>query len=116
MIKNNNGQADLNEVNAEINRLSENKRLLNKELSITREMVQKRTVPKLEQIRMEREMSDISGQINARAQERKGLESAVEGAKSERAAQGDKFKSIAFEELNEVETEIAGLRDTKVIA
>lgn len=103
--------ADLAEVSAEINRLSESKRLLNKELTLTREMVAKRAVPKLDQIRLERELADIGGQINARVQEKKGLEAALASAKNERATQGDKFKSMAFEELNTVETELAGLQE-----
>lgn len=105
-------QADLAEVKAEINRLSENRRLLNKELSITRDMVAKRAVPKLDQIRLERELADIGGQINARSQEQKGLEAALASAQNERKAQDDKFRSIAFEELNNVETEISSLKES----
>ncbi len=103
--------ADMSEVKAEINRLSETRRLLQKELKITREMVAKRAVPKLDQIRLEREAADISGNINARVQERKGLEAALQSAKNERDAQSDKFKSQALEELNEVETQIASLKE-----
>ena len=104
--------ADLAEVKAEINRLAENKRLLGQELSITREMVAKRAIPKLEQIRLERELADINGQMNARAQEKKGLQASLAGKENERAAQGDKFKSIALEELNKVESEIASLKES----
>lgn len=104
-------QADLEEVKAEINRLSESRRLLNKELSITRDMVAKRAVPKLEQIRLERELADISGQINARIQERKGLEAELASAESARETQTDKFRSQALEELNEVEAQIASLKE-----
>ncbi|MGH1455854.1 MAG: HlyD family type I secretion periplasmic adaptor subunit [Alphaproteobacteria bacterium] len=104
-------KADLAELGAEINRLSESKRLLNKELTITRDMVAKRAVPKLEQIRLERELADIGGQINARVQEKKGLQAALASAENERNAQNDKFRSSALEDLNEVETEIAGLKE-----
>lgn len=103
--------ADLAEVKAEINRLSENKRLLGQELAITRDMVSKRAVPKLEQIRLERELADINGQMNVRAQEKKGLKASLASAENERAAQGDKFKSVALEELNKVESEIASLKE-----
>lgn len=104
-------KADLSEVESEINRLSESKRQLNKELSITRDMVAKRAVPKLEQIRLERESADIGGQINTRTEEKKGLLASLAAAENERAAQADKFKSSALEELNEVETEIASLKE-----
>ena len=105
-------QADLERVRAEINGLSQNKKLLNKELSITKEMVSKRAVPKIEQIRLERELADISGRINARVQEKKGLEAALSGAENERKTQRDRFRSNALEELNEVETEIASLKES----
>ncbi|MCK5385001.1 MAG: HlyD family type I secretion periplasmic adaptor subunit [Alphaproteobacteria bacterium] len=107
----NKAKAELAEVGAEINRLYKNRSLLNKELTIIKEMVEKRAVPKLDQIRLEREQADISGQINARAQEKKGLEAELASTRSQRKAQTDKFRSIALEELNEVKTEIAALKE-----
>ncbi len=104
-------QADDAEVTAEINRLTESRRLLNKELSITKEMVRERAAPKLDQIRLERESADISGQIKAREQEKKGLQAALASAENERKAQRDKFTSQALEELNDVETQIASLKE-----
>ena len=105
-------QADLDEVKAEINRLYQSRKLLNKELSITKDMVAKRAVPKLDQIRLERELSDINGQINARTEEKKGLEATLETVKGERETQADKFKSVSLEELNEVKTQIASLKES----
>ena len=107
----NKAQADLGEVDAEINRLSQSRILLNKELKITKDMVAKRAVPKLDQIRLERELGDISGQINARQQEKKGLQASLKSAENERKIQLDKFRSVALEELNEVETQMASLRE-----
>jgi len=108
----NRAKAELAEVVAQINRLYKNRKLLNKELSITKEMVAKRAVPKLDQIRLERESADISGQIEARGQEKKGLEAELASVRSQRAAQSDKFRSIALEELNEVKTQIASLKES----
>lgn len=104
--------ANLKEVKAEVKGLSDNRRLLNKELSMTREMVAKRAVPKLEQIRLERQLADMNGQINARKAEAKGLEAELAGAKKERESQDDNFRSTALEELNEVETQIAALKES----
>lgn len=104
-------QADLDEVKAEIARLGQSSASLKKELSITRDMVSKRAVPQLEQIRLERELGDIGGQINARTQEKTGLEADLKSAQNERAAQGDKFRSQALEELSTVETDISSLRE-----
>ncbi len=105
-------EADLKEVEAEIKRLTNNKNSLNKELKITREMVAQRAAPKLEQIRLERELSDMSGQISARQQRKIGLQAELESVKKQRETQFDTFKSQALEELNLVETEIAGLKES----
>ncbi|MFK7839292.1 MAG: HlyD family type I secretion periplasmic adaptor subunit [Bdellovibrionales bacterium] len=107
----NKATAELAEVRAQISRFSNSKRLLGQELEITKEMVRKRAVPKIEEIRINREISDLSGQINAGAQRRRALQAEVEVAKKERASQLDKFQSQALGELNQVETEIAGLKE-----
>ena len=107
----NKASAELGEVNAQITRFSNSKRLLGQELEITKEMVRKRAVPKIEEIRLNREISDLSGQINANSQRKRALQSEVAVARKERASQLDKFQSQALGELNQVETEIAGLKE-----
>ncbi|MEM7651536.1 MAG: biotin/lipoyl-binding protein, partial [Pseudomonadota bacterium] len=67
-------RAELAEVNAQINRLSSSRSSLNKELTITKDLVKKRAVPKLEELRLSREINDISGQINAQSQRKKALQ------------------------------------------
>lgn len=104
-------EADLAEVNAQINRLSQSRKLLREELSITREMVKRRAVPKLEEIRLNRELSDISGQINAESQRRASLQAQLKTAKNERAGQEDKFRSDSLDELSKVETELRSLQE-----
>lgn len=108
----NKAAADLEQVKAEINRLSNSRAGLNKEYAITREMVEKRAVPKLEQIRLERELADINGQINTRSKEKEGLEAELSAVKNERRSQVEKFRSGALSELNEVETQISALNES----
>ena len=103
--------ADMAEVRAQIGRLSSNRSSLNKELAITKDLVAKRAVPKLEELRLSREISDIAGQINAQSQRRKSLEAELKVARKERESQLDKFRSQALGELNAVETEISSLRE-----
>jgi len=103
--------ADLAEVKAQINRFYSSRKSLNEELTITKDLVRKRAIPKLEEMRLQREINDISGQINAQAQRQKSLEAEVQVAKKERASQLDKFRSQAFGELNAVQTEISGLKE-----
>lgn len=104
-------EAEIAETTAQINRFSTNIASLGQELKITRDMVAKRAMPKLEEIRLEREISDARGQMNASSQRKKGLEAELEVVKKERASQMDKFRSQALGELNEVEAEIAGLKE-----
>lgn len=103
--------AELAEVRAQIGRFSSSRKLLNDELAITRDLVAKRAVPKLEELRLSREIADISGQINAQSQKRKALQAELDVAKKERESQLDKFRSQALGELNQVETEISSLRE-----
>ena len=105
-------RADIAEANAQINRLSQSRKLLNQELDITREMVRKRAVPKLEEIRLNREIGDIGGQINAESQRRSSLQAELNAALKEREGQKAKFESQALSELNTVETQIATLQES----
>ena len=102
-------KSEIGEVNAKINRLSGSKSDLNKELTITREMVAKRAIPKLEQMRLERELNDIAGKIREASQERSGLNAELARAQEERKDKEAQFKSKVLGELNEVEAKIAQL-------
>lgn len=103
--------AQIAETGAEISRLSSNKSSLQKELAITRDMVAKRAMPQLEQIRLEREVANTEGQINAAVQRKKALQAEMSVAKKERDSQMDKFRSQALGELNDVMAQIKGLEE-----
>lgn len=105
-------QASLREVQAKINRLAESKRLLNQELVITKKMVEKRAVPQLEEIRLNREISNIEGQIREATQEKSGLDADLRAAQRERADREDKFKSQVLGELNDIESQISQLNES----
>ncbi len=105
-------QAELREVQAKINRLSESRRLLNQELVITKKMVVKKAVPQLEEIRLNREISNISGEMREAAQKKSGLEAELRGAQRERADREDKFKSQVLGELNDIESQISQLSES----
>ncbi|NQZ14776.1 MAG: biotin/lipoyl-binding protein, partial [Alphaproteobacteria bacterium] len=105
-------KAELSEVGAKINRLSQSKKLLQQELDITKEMVRKKAVPKIDEIRLNRELSDISGQISESVQKRSGLNADLAAAQKERQDQEDKVRSQALGELNEVETQISQLSES----
>jgi adhesin transport system membrane fusion protein len=104
--------SQISEVRAKINRLSESRRLLNQELAITKEMVAKKAVPKLEEIRLNRELSNLSGQIHEASEERSGLDAELSRAKKEREDREDKFKSQVLGELNDIETQISQIGES----
>ena len=104
--------AELSEVRAKISRLSDSKKLLKKELDMTRRMVKKRAVPELEAIRLERELGDIAGQVREAQEKRGGLEAELRAAQKEQADKDDKFRSQALGELNDVQTQLRQLEES----
>lgn len=108
----NRAEAQLSEVGAKISRLSESKKLVQQELTITQKMVEQRAVPKLDAIRLSRELNDISGQINEAAEERQGLQAELNAARKEREDQDNKFRSQALGELNDVESQLSQLGES----
>jgi adhesin transport system membrane fusion protein len=105
-------ESGISEIEAQINRLYQNRKGIQEELEITRDMVAKRAVPKLDQIRLERELSDVTGDINANAEKKSGLEAELRSAQTEKSSQVDRFRSQALSDLNEVETEISSLGES----
>lgn len=105
-------QAQISELNAKVSRLSQSRKLVQDELAITRKMVEQRAVPKLDQIRLEREVNDLSGQINEAAEQRQGLEAELRAAQKERDDLDNKFRSQALGELNDVQTQLTQLNSS----
>ena len=105
-------RADMDEAQAQINRLSSSRGSLQQELTITREMVAKKAVSKLEQIRLEREVNDMSGQLNANQERLGGLKSDLSAAEKQKADQRDRFRSQALTELSEVKTQVAQIGES----
>jgi membrane fusion protein, adhesin transport system len=104
--------AQIAETSADMERFTSSAASLRKELVITQEMVAKRAMPKLEQMRLEREITDMDGQMNAAIQRKKALEAERQVAQRERDSQMDKFRSQALGELNDAETQLAGLGES----
>ena len=97
--------------------LVQNKRgysLLNKELSMTRPLVSQGAVSEVEMLRLQRQSSELKGQISSTEtsilREQSKLEEAVQ--KLEEAEIN--FKNLARVELNEVDTELRRLSETSL--
>lgn len=105
-------KSDMDESQAQISRLSSSRSSLQQELTITREMVAKKAVSKLEQIRLEREVTDASGQIRVLQEKIEGLRSELSAAEKQKADQRDRFRSQALTELSEAKTQSAQLTES----
>ena len=107
----NKAKAEMSEVDARIQRVANNTAMLRKELSITKDLVAKRAVPKLEQMRLEREIQDLNGQVRESKERKVGLQAELTSAEKEREDVDNKFKTQALGELTEVETNLAQLEE-----
>lgn len=103
--------ADLAELKSQMEASEKNRKLLGDELAITQKMVSQNAVPKLEEIRLSRQLADIEGGIAAGSQKKLSLEAELASAQKEREGQTDKFRSQALEDLNGVEAEIGALQE-----
>lgn len=105
-------KSQIDELNAQMSRDSQNIGLVQKELTITRKMVAQKAVPQLEAIRLERELNDAQGSLRAARERKTGLEADLKSAEKEKKDQADKFRSQALGELNATETELTGLQES----
>jgi adhesin transport system membrane fusion protein len=105
-------KSEIEKTKADIKRIKDNRGHLYSELKITSEMVRQRAVPKLEEIRLNREIADLTGQLKSNEEKLPGLEAELRASEKERADQHDKFRSQALGDLSEVETEIAQLEES----
>ena len=109
-------EANLSEIAATINRLSESRRILSEQLQITRDLVAKNAMPRVEALNQEREFSDISGDLNAATERRTGLRSDLATAQNKRAETLAQFKSEALAELSEVKTRLSAMQESLTAA
>ncbi|NBX65859.1 MAG: HlyD family type I secretion periplasmic adaptor subunit [Proteobacteria bacterium] len=104
-------EADLREISAQVSRLSETRGLLEKEVEMTRSMVAKNAVPKMEGIKLERELADLRGNLSAAIQKRGAVEAELSATRRERTEKENNYKSEALAEISGVEAELAGLEE-----
>lgn len=107
-------QSDIASVNADIRRLADNRRSLSEELEITKRLVQQQAVSKLEEMRLQRDFRDISGQIEVANKRLQGLQAELSATKKELEEVDDQFRTTSLAELNEVETAIKQIEESLV--
>ena len=100
------------ETRAEIDGYANSRKLIEEELRITRALVAKKAVPRLEQIRLERELSSLDGSLNSAKQRTNRLNAELSAARRELTDQRAGFRSQALSELSEVKTQIAAFNQS----
>jgi adhesin transport system membrane fusion protein len=104
--------AQISEVEAQISSGGQSIGLLQKELGITSRMVAQKAVPQIEELRLQRELSDAQGNIKAARERKSSLASDLAAAQKQKKDQADKFRTQALGELNTTETDLASLKES----
>lgn len=102
-------EANLAEVRASIGKYAASKELLQKELSITRRLVEKKAQPEIDLLRLERELNDTSGNLATAVQAQASLQARLSAAKRREEERVAAFRSKALGELNETEARLASI-------
>ncbi len=104
-------KANLAEIKASINKLVHSRDLIKKEFDIAKKLVAKRAMPEIEKLRLERQYSDIKGNLNTAIQSKKALEARLSGVAKKKEERLGAFHSKALGELNEIETKIIAITE-----
>ena len=105
-------KANLGEVKASINKYVKSRDLIKKELDIAKRLVAKRAMPEIEKLRLERQYSEVRGNLATAAQARKGLEARLRASKKRHTEKVSSFQSEALGLLNETETKIKSITES----
>lgn len=109
-------ESNLAEVKASIGKFSRSRDLLQKELGIMRRLVEKKAQPEIEQLRLERELNEISGNLSSAIQSQQSLEARLSAARQKEEEKRSALRSQALGELNEVETKLAAISQNLTVA
>lgn len=107
---------ELQETKARLVQLEESYRLIDRELSLSRPLAQQGVMSEVEILRLERQLSDIKGQMEATRLSVPRLQQAASEAQSKIDAAWAKFRSDAAVEANFANAELAGTSATSVAA
>ncbi len=109
-------EQELNEKKAHYQQLQESSNLVNQELKISKPMQAQGVMSDVEILRLERQLSDVKGEMEAARLAIPRLEQAIAEARSKMAASMAKFRSDASSDLNLARAELAGTSATSVAA
>ena len=107
---------ELSEKKARYQQLQESSELVNQELKISKPLAAQGVMSDVEILRLERQLSDVRGEMDAARLAIPRLEQAIGEARSKMTASVAKFRSDAAADLNLARAELAGTSATSVAA
>jgi len=107
---------ELQEKKAKLKQLEESYRLVDKELKMSRPLAAQGVMSEVEILRLERQLSDLKGEMDSTRLSIPRLEQAIVEAQSKIAAANAKFRSDAAVEASLASAELAGTSATNVAA
>ncbi|MBI1326915.1 MAG: HlyD family type I secretion periplasmic adaptor subunit [Alphaproteobacteria bacterium] len=105
-------QANIEETRAGIGRDSQNLGLLQEELKITTKMVAQKAMPKMEELRVRKELNQVQGSLSGGREKLSSLEAELRVSRKELEDQRDKFRTQVLGELNETETRYRAMKES----
>lgn len=103
---------ELDELHAQERRLAQSLNLLNRELAITERLFRDRVVPEIEFLRLQRQVTDVRGQLEVTRVSLTRVALAIREAESRRANATSTFRAAAEEELVKSRGDLAVLEET----
>ena len=104
-------EANLSEVRASIGKYAKSKGLLERQLEITRRLVEQKAQPEIDQLKLEQQLAETSGNLSSAAESEHSLEARLAAAKKKEDEKTGSFRSQALGELNETEAKIASINE-----
>ncbi|WP_100752713.1 HlyD family type I secretion periplasmic adaptor subunit [Vibrio salilacus] len=107
-------QQDLAEIQARIKNLRESYRFADEELEITRPLAEEGVVPRIELLKLQRQVNDTRRELTSSELKMPVLQSAVREAMLNRIDVAQKFRSEQQEKLNEAQDRLSSLTESTI--
>lgn len=101
--------AQINEAESQMAKSSQSAALIKKELDITSRMVAQKALPQIEELRLQRELSEANGSYRISKDKKDGFLADLSTAKKQLIDQKDRFRTQALGELNETQVKLNDL-------
>jgi adhesin transport system membrane fusion protein len=106
-------KSNIDEINASINKFTKSRSLLAEELDIARKLVAQRAMPEIEKIRLERQYSNATGDLETAREARNSMAARLSGVEKKAQEERSAFHSEALGQLNETRTQLRVMQESE---